>query len=486
MKDFELVIGLETHVQLKTESKMFCETSAAYFGTTPNTHTCPVCLGLPGALPVINEKAIEAAIKIGLALNCKINPLSRFERKNYFYPDLPKGYQISQFELPLSYEGWMYVEERKIRINRAHMEEDTGKLTHASLNGEKVSLIDFNRSSVPLLEIVTEPDLTSPQEAKLYAKNLHRLLRYLSVADGDMEKAGMRFDANLSIRPRGEKRLGTKVELKNINSFNFLEKALFVEAARQLDLVSKGEVIVQETRGWDETSGTTKPQRTKETSPDYRYFPDPDLPPLTFQEAFIARIKKTVPELPNEKKVRFETEYGLSGYDANLLVEDPLGADFFEKTVEDLNRMRKNQEKFSLDAKNIANWLNGEVLRNLKDNNQTFEEINFEPAALAELIYLVDEGKISNATAKQVLGKMFSSGNLPSKIMDEEGLVLINSEGQIEKIVDQVLSNNEKAIQDYKKGKQESIGFLIGQVMRLSKGQIDHKKVAEVLKKKLN
>jgi len=486
MKEYEIVIGLETHVQLKTASKMFCETSAEYFGTNPNTHTCPVCLGLPGALPVINEKAIAGAVKIGLALNCKVNSLSRFERKNYFYPDLAKGFQISQFELPISYQGWIEVDGKRIRINRAHMEEDTGKLTHSKIGNSKVSLIDFNRSSVPLLEIVTEPDLGSPEEAKAYAKNLHRIMRYLGVADADMEKAGMRFDANISLRPKGEKSLGTKVEIKNINSFNFLEKALYVEASRQINLLSKGEKVVQETRGWDESTGATKSQRTKETSPDYRYFPEPDLPPLTFKENYVGKIKKTLPELPTEKKMRFEREYGLSGYDADLLVDDPLGAAFFEKAVKDLANLKKTKGISSVDAKNVANWLNGEVLRNLKEKGKTFGEIGFEPASLAELLFLIEQGRVNTFVAKQVLEKMFTSGKLPNKIVEEEGWSLIGGEKELEELVAQVLSGNEKALADYRNGKQESFGFLVGQVMRLSKGKADPAKLAEILRRKLS
>ncbi|OGY29864.1 MAG: glutaminyl-tRNA synthase (glutamine-hydrolyzing) subunit B [Candidatus Woykebacteria bacterium RIFCSPHIGHO2_12_FULL_45_10] len=462
---------------------MFCETSAEYFGENPNTHICPTCLGLPGALPVMNEKAIESAVKIGLALNCKINQLSRFDRKNYFYPDLAKGYQISQLELPIAYEGWLDVAGRRIRINRAHMEEDTGKLTHVNLDGESVSLVDFNRCGVPLLEIVTEPDITSPEEAKQYAKALHRTMRYLGVADGDMEKAGMRFDANISLRPKGEKKLGTKVEIKNINSFGFLEKALFYEISRQLKILSEGGEVIQETRGWNETSGTTKAQRTKETSPDYRYFPEPDLPPLEFTKEAIAKIGKSLPELPEVRKSRFVNSYALSSYDAALLAEGPEVADWYEQVVRDYEKFSKNNS--TVLAKTVANWVNGEISRNLKEKNLVWEQVPFEPAGLAQLLSLIDSGVLTQAAAKQVLSRMFESGKLPNKILEEENLASVGGRAELEKIVQAVLTTNEKAVNDYRSGKQASFGFLLGQVMRETRGTADPALTNQILKEKL-
>ncbi|MDP2671531.1 MAG: Asp-tRNA(Asn)/Glu-tRNA(Gln) amidotransferase subunit GatB [bacterium] len=486
MKEYDIVIGLETHVQLKTESKMFCRTSAQYFGNTPNSHTCPVCLGLPGALPVINEKAIESAVKIGLALNCQINLLSRFDRKNYFYPDLAKGFQISQLELPISINGWFLVNNKKIRINRAHMEEDTGKLTHATVDGEKASLVDFNRCGVPLLEIVTEPDLSSPEEAKLYAKTLHQTLRYLGVADADMEKAGMRFDANISLRPKGQKEYGTKVEIKNINSFSYLEKALFFEISRQLKLLEKGEKISQETRGWDETSGETKSQRSKEGSPDYRYFPEPDLPPLTFSKDYVEKIRRQLPEMPAEKKARFVEAYALSDYDASLLTESFEQADWFEQAVKDYARANKEEKIESSRAKIVANWMNGEIARNLKNSGKDLSSISFEPAALVELLFMIDNGSITAASAKEVLEKMFVSGEMPRKIVEEEDLSTLGNKEELADIVVSTLKTNQKAVDDFKAGKTASFSFLLGQVMRQAKGKADPGLAAELLKEKLS
>lgn len=489
MKEYKTTIGLEVHVQLKTKSKMFCSTSAEYFGATPNSHTCPVCLGLPGALPVINQKAIEYAIKIGLALNCSVNKETKFDRKSYFYPDLPKGYQISQFDLPVSKEGFLLLGNRKIRINRAHMEEDTGKLIHTKIEGKKASLVDFNRSGVPLLEIVSEPDIESPAEARAYAKKLHQILRYLGVADGDMDKAGMRFDANVSILPKVEKGLGTKVEIKNINSFSFLEKALAYEVSRQIRKVVKGEKIIQETRGWVESKGETVSQRTKEGSPDYRYFPEPDLPPLIISDQLVAKLKKEIPELPDAKIERFRKNYSLSEYDSNQITESKDLADWFEEAVADFSKMEQGKDRYthidSRKAKVVANWVLGEVSRALNDSNLKIKDSKLEPVALVALIQLIDQGEITQATAKKVFSIMFASGKLPGKIIEEEGLAQIDSRAEISKIIDQVLDENKSAVHDFQKGKEASFKFLVGQVMRKTKGKVDPQMVTDFLKEKL-
>lgn len=478
MKNYEAVIGLEVHVQLKTKSKMFCSSSADYFGATPNSYVCEVCLGLPGALPVINEKALKSAIKIGLALNCQISENTRFDRKNYFYPDLAKGFQISQFDKPVSKTGWIMVGEKKVRVNRAHLEEDTGKLIHATVNEERVSLVDFNRSGVPLLEIVSEPDLSSPEEAKEYAKKLHLILRYLGVADADMEKAGMRFDANVSIREKGETALGVKVEVKNINSFRFLERALIFEIERQKNLVESGEKIIQETRGWVETKGETVSQRSKEYAQEYRYFPEPDLPGVEIAEELIESLRKELPELPDQKTERLAKEYSLTPEEARLLCEEKELADFFEAAATEFLKIFKGSPK------EVVNWILGEVKRVLNQEKISIKEAKLEPAALVELILLVKKGEISNLIAKEVLKEVFQTGLRPSKIVKEKGLVVKGPE-ELESIVLEVLEENPKAVADYKSGKEAAVSFLLGTLMRKLKGQVNPDQALPLLKEKL-
>lgn len=486
MKDYESVIGLEIHVQLKTESKMFCRSSADYFGSSPNSHICPVCLGLPGALPVPNQKAIENAIKVGLALNCKINLENKFDRKSYFYPDLPKGYQISQFDQPINIDGWVKVGDRKIRINRAHMEEDTGKLIHAAVGDEKVSLIDFNRSSVPLLEIVSEPDLSSASEAKAYAKKIHQICRYLAVADVDMEKAGMRFDANVSIREKGTSEFGTKVEIKNINSFTFLEKAITFEIERQKQVLAEGGTIEQETRGWVEAKGKTVPQRSKETSPDYRYFPDPDLPPLLLAEEKVEELKSGLPELPDEKIERFQKEFSLENSEALQLTESKELADWYEKAVKDyLSASQPKKDQTTTPAKKVANWVLGELKAYLNSKGIEILEVNAEPATLAELLVLVDKGEISGKTAKEIFQKVLEKGESPAKIVMEQGLSQVSDEREVEQLVEAAISQNTKAVEDFKAGKESSLQFLFGQVMKSSQGRANPNLVRSILEKKL-
>ncbi len=482
MNNYDIVIGLEIHVQLKTESKMFCSSSANYFGEKPNSRVCPTCLALPGALPVTNRQAMENAIKVGLALNCKINNFNRFDRKSYFYPDLPKGFQISQFDLPVAKDGFVMVGERKIRINRAHQEEDTGKLIHQEIVGDKVSLIDFNRSGVPLIEIVSEPDITSAEEAKNYAKKIHQLMRYIGVADVDMEKAGMRFDANVSIKPKGEKELGTKVEIKNINSFTFLEKAVNFEVARQLRAIDSGEKIIQETRGWIESKGETVSQRTKETSPDYRYFPDPDLPPLNFDSEEIETIAKTLPELPDAKTSRFEQDYHLNPYEISVLVEDQNVANWFEET---LNIYSKTQGISKTEkAKIVSNWVQGEVMRVLKELGISIWELKVEPASFTELLLMIDKNRVSKQAAKQVFSEMVRTGEMPEKIIKDLKLEQVSDVLELGTTIEEVLADNQKAVSDYKAGKDSSFDFLFGQVMRRAKGA-NPTALREVLKEKL-
>jgi len=483
MKEYEEIIGLEVHVQLKTSSKMFCKNSAEYFGASPNSHTCPVCLGLPGALPVINEKAIEAAVRFALALNCTISSRSKFDRKNYFYPDLPKGYQISQFDLPIGKNGWIELDGEKIKITRVHMEEDTGKLIHAKVGGRKVSLIDYNRSGVPLMEVVSEPDITSPEKAKLFAKKIHQIARYLEVSDADMEKAGMRFDANISVRPKGDSKLGAKVEIKNINSFRFLERGLAYEGQRQIKLLNESGKVLQETRGWIESSGETVSQRSKETSPDYRYFPEPDLPPIVFNDSKIKKLKLNLPELPDEKQKRFEESYLLDKYITHILTEDNNVAHWFEKA---LILYANNKLEKTKKAKNLANWIVSDLIKQLRDRSINIETALIEPASFVELLKLVDKGEINKTTAKQVLTKMVETGLLPEKIIEEETLAQVSDEKELKKIISQVIEENTKAVSDYKSGKEASIGFLVGQTMRKTTGRANPKVVGEILKRILS
>ena len=476
MKTYLTTIGLEIHVQLKTASKMFCTNSAEYFGAQPNSHTCPVCLGLPGALPVANEKAIDSVIRFALALNCKINGQSKFDRKNYFYPDLPKGYQISQFDLPIGEHGFMEVGDKKIGITRVHLEEDTGKLIHAKVDGENVSLIDFNRSGVPLMEIVSEPDVESPEEARNFSKLVHQVARYLGVSDADMEKAGMRFDANVSIRPQGTVKLGEKVEIKNINSFRFLEKALVYEIERQIKVLESGERVSQETRGWVEAKNITVLQRSKETSPDYRYFPEPDLPPLVFDPARLDKLRSSLPELPTEKSKRFEQEYLLDKKYVRILTEDNNIAQWYENA---LSLYSKDKSKV------LANWVVEELLKLIRGKNITISKAQIEPVGLVELLTILDKGEINQTTARKVLVRMFETGNSPSQIVKGEGLGQLSKNEDLESIVDETIRENQKAVEDFKNGKEASLGFLIGQVMKKTKGQANAKSAESIIREKI-
>ncbi|MGC9350276.1 MAG: Asp-tRNA(Asn)/Glu-tRNA(Gln) amidotransferase subunit GatB [Anaerolineae bacterium] len=481
---YQPVIGMEIHAELRTDSKMFC--GCAVVDTTvaePNTAICPVCTGLPGAMPVVNKRAVEQAMMVGLALNCEINEFSSFARKNYFYPDLPKGYQISQFDFPLATNGWIEVEtdegERvRVGIRRAHMEEDTAKSYHTSAGrtGEEAyTLIDFNRSGVPLLEIVSEPDMHSVAEAHAYATAIREILRYLEVNTGDMEKGVLRFEANVSVRPRGSDTLGTRTEIKNLNSFRALTRAAEYEIERQITVLESGGEIVQETLGWNEALGVTFSQRGKEHAHDYRYFPEPDLPPLKVDEAWVDEVRVALPELPGAKLARFVATYGLPAHDARLLVSERPLADYFEATV----------EAYDGDPTSISKWIVGELAYLMNREGVGIEDVRVRPAALAHLVSLVDKGTINQNSAKDVLGEMFETGKAPDAIVKEKGLVQISDEDALAQVVDQVLAENPDEVQSYIEGKTSVIQWFMGQVMRLTRGRAQPQTVLQLLREKL-
>jgi len=464
---YRVVIGLEVHIQLNTKTKAFCGCSTE-FGKPPNTLTCPVCLGFPGSLPVLNRKALELAIKCALALNCSIQRFVKFDRKNYFYPDLPKNYQISQYDLPLAREGNLELDKKKIRIRRVHLEEDAGKLIHQ----KDYSLVDFNRCGIPLLEIVSEPDIDSPQQAYDYLLNLRSILRYIEASTCDMEKGTLRCDANISISK--VKTLGVKVELKNMNTFKGVRDALEYESRRQMDLIKKGKKIIQETRFWDQDKKKTISMRTKESAQDYRYFPEPDLVPFEITEEQIQELKKSLPELPKERRNRFLKEFNLSPYDSSVLTSEKKLADFFEDCL-----------KIYSDAKNLCNWITTSLLAEINRRNTSVEELNLEPEKFVKLIRLTDEGRLSNLSAKEVLKFMLDSGKDPEEISYERDIFQIKDLEFLKKIVNEVLQENQNTVSDYLKGKEKAISFLIGQVMKKSKGKIDPKMAGEVLKERL-
>jgi aspartyl-tRNA(Asn)/glutamyl-tRNA(Gln) amidotransferase subunit B len=451
---FEPVIGLEVHAQLKTKTKIFCGCSTS-FGAPPNTHTCPVCLGMPGVLPVLNKKVVEYSLRMALATNCKINNESRFARKNYFYPDLPKGYQISQYELPIAEHGFLKIEagglKKKIGITRIHMEEDAGKLTHDPLR--PFSMVDFNRTGVPLIEIVSEPDISSPEEAGAYLRQLRSIVRYLGVCDGNMEEGSFRCDANVSIRPVGSETLGTRAELKNLNSFKHVEKALHYEIIRQKEILVESGQVIQETRLWDPVKNRTTSMRSKEEAHDYRYFPDPDLLPLVIDDIWINNVKKSLPELPNAKTKRFIKEFSLSKQFPN--------------------------------PKQVCNWVMGELLGLLNTEGKTINESPVSTRDLAELLRLIDDGVISGKIAKTIFEEMAQTGKAPEKIVKEKGLVQVTDVSAIEKVVSKVLTACPKEVESYKNGKTKLLGFFVGQVMKETKGKANPKIVNDILKKRL-
>jgi len=478
--NFEAVIGLETHVQLNTNSKMFSRSSAKYQNEEPNTIVDPTSMGLPGALPVVNKKAVESAIKIGLALDCKIAENTKFDRKQYFYPDLMKGYQISQFDEPICYEGFIKIsKEKKIRINRVHMEEDVAKLTHINSRDSNYSLLDINRSGTPLMEIVTEPDLNSSEEVVEYIENLQKIIRYIGVGSANMEEGSFRCDANISIRERGTKKLGTKVEIKNMNRISAVADAVNYEIKRQIKATESNEKIIQETRGWSEEKSITISQRTKEESNDYRYFPEPDIPPLEINSDWVSEIKNELPELPNARKSKYIENLELSEYDADLLTSDVNFSDFFESVINELQKNLDNRDY----VKYTANLMNGEFNRllNLKSNN--FDDIKFNSSDLANLILIYFENKINNKILKIVFEEMWNTGSKPEDIISSKNLGIISNTDELESTISNIIDNNPKAVEDFKAGKEQSKKFLLGQVMRETKGQADPKVSAELINK---
>ena len=476
MAEWEAVIGLEIHAQLLTESKIFCGCSAR-FGAKPNSHTCPVCLGLPGSLPVLNKKVVDYTLRMALATHCAIAPYSLFARKNYFYPDLPKGYQISQYERPIAEKGWIDISVngalKRIGITRIHMEEDAGKLIHDEF--QPVSYVDYNRTGVPLIEIVSEPDLRSPGEAGDYLRRLREILRYLDICDGNMEEGSFRCDANISLRPTGRSGFGTKAELKNMNSFKNVEKALEFEIRRQRALLEDGGEILQETRLWDAARGVTLSMRGKEEAHDYRYFPDPDLIPLEISPDWIDTVRQGLPELPEAKRSRFISRYGLPEYDAQILTSSKSLAAYFEKCLD-----------YHPQPKAVSNWIMVELLKELKRNEREIDQSPVSAFDLASLLDLIQEGLISGKIAKTVFEEMVATGKAPGVIVEEKGLVQVTDSGQIQTVVDEVLQANPEKIADYKAGKTKLFGFFVGEVMKKSKGKANPKIVNELLKQKLD
>lgn len=476
---YEAVIGLEVHTELQTTTKIFCGCKTS-FGAEPNTNVCPVCLGLPGVLPVLNKRVLEFAVRAGLALNCEISRFSKFDRKNYYYPDLPKNFQTSQFDLPICERGHLDIEvngeKKQIRITRAHMEEDAGKLVHhgTSITDSDYSLVDYNRTGTPLLEIVTEPDMRSAKEAVAYLEKMRAILQYIGISDCRMEEGSLRCDANVSVRPVGQKELGTKAEIKNINSFKGVEKAIEYEALRQAEILEDGGKIIQETRTWDEKEGVTKSMRTKEEANDYRYFPEPDLAPFTVSKEYIEDIRKTLPELPDERRERYIANFGLSSTDAQYMTNDKDTSDYFEKVV-----------AAGADPKVSVNWIMGEFASQLSNAGIEIAKAPVTPENLAKLLALIAKGTISGKIAKKVFAEMWKDGADPEEIVKAQGLVQISDTGALKELVVKVIANNPKAVEDFKAGKKKAVGALVGQIMKETKGKANPKVINELLNDEL-
>ena len=476
MKQYETVIGLEVHVELATKTKIFCGCSTE-FGGAPNTHTCPVCTGMPGSLPVLNKKVVEFALKAGLAANCQINQYCKFDRKNYFYPDNPQNYQISQLYLPICHDGWVEIEtsagKKKIRIHEMHMEEDAGKLIHDEW--DDTSLVDYNRSGVPLVEIVSEPDMRSSEEVIAYLEKLRTTIQYLGASDCKLQEGSMRADVNLSVREMGTSEFGTRTEMKNLNSFKAIARAIEGERERQIELLEAGKKVVQETRRWDDNKESSHAMRSKEDAQDYRYFPEPDLVPIVISQEWIDRVKKRQPEFREEKLKRYKKEFDIPQYDAEILTESKHMADIFEETTALCGKPKK-----------VSNWLMVETMRLLKEHNMESEDITFTPENLAKLIELADAGTINSSVAKEVFDHVFEENVDPEKYVEEHGLKTVNDEGALIEVLEKVIADNPQAVVDYKGGKEKALGALVGQTMKAMKGKANpglvNQKLREMLK----
>jgi len=474
-RQYETVIGLEVHVELATKTKIFCGCSTE-FGGAPNTHTCPVCTGMPGSLPVLNKQVVEYALAVGLAANCRINQYCKFDRKNYFYPDNPQNYQISQLYLPICHDGWVEIEtaggKKKIGIHEIHMEEDAGKLVHDEW--EDCSLVDFNRSGVPLIEIVSEPDMRNADEVIAYLEKLRMMIQYLGASDCKLQEGSMRADVNLSVREAGSPRLGTRTEMKNLNSFKAIARAIEGERKRQIELIEDGKKVVQETRRWDDNKEYSYAMRSKEDAQDYRYFPDPDLTPVVISNEWLEEIRSRQPELQPEKLKRYQEEYKLPEYDAKILTSSKHMADVFEETIAICPK-----------PKEVSNWLMVEAMRLLKEHGQDPEDLAFDPENLAKLIDLVDKGTINRTVAKTVFEEIFSHNADPDVYVEENGLKMVNDEGALRKTVEEVLEANPQSVADYGNGKEKAMGYLVGQTMRAMKGKADPAMVNKIVKELL-
>ena len=476
MKQYETVIGLEVHVELATKTKIFCGCSTE-FGGAPNTHTCPVCTGMPGSLPVLNRQVVEFALKAGIAANCQINQYCKFDRKNYFYPDNPQNYQISQLYLPICHDGWVEIEtsagKKKIRIHEMHMEEDAGKLVHDEW--EDCSLVDYNRSGVPLIEIVSEPDMRSAEEVIAYLEKLRQIIQYLGASDCKLQEGSMRADVNLSVHEVGAEKFGTRTEMKNLNSFKAIAHAIEGERERQIELIEAGRKVIQETRRWDDNKESSFTMRSKEDAQDYRYFPDPDLTPVVISDEWIAEVKARQPELRSEKLERYKKEFDIPDYDAQIITNSKHMADLFEAATAICKKPKK-----------VSNWLMGETLRLLKENNMDPEDLSFAPENLAKLVDLADAGTVNSSVAKEVFEQIFKENVDPEVYIEEHGLKTVNDEGALKATIEQIVSENPQSVADYKGGKKKAIGFLVGQTMKAMKGKADPASVNKILKEILD